>query len=368
MQLIARLHEIATKLAYGSDAQQTTSNFLYGDAYPQPQAPNEAATQLLARLNLAGDDWEVIDRQSNTLVLANATHVFKLLLQGASVDYEPVANDLAAKVYAKGRCNDTDYLVCDRLNTRQNVMIEDLIPFLFRARDAGFVYPDPGPRNFGYDEQGILKATDHKHFYRIADALESFEQTLLEALAHKSFKDTKFPLVTFDDAHTYVVLDPKPQDIAVRDAQQRRLLAMLGMLGIDAGDIETINQPPVFRIPRTEVTVGTPPEPQALADVLEQGLRIEPRLLLQAENAQTFRDELAGILTGDARTQGLAESLPVADALDAMDRAAFLKFCADLVDPLRQPGACPEAKVEQLDKVVDDYFKIAYPPKTPPRK
>lgn len=256
----------------------TANQFLFGSKDAAAEISPQAQKSL-KKLKLTGDNFELLGSGNNTLVVANDNIVFKLetgeynFEKGNKefVKAEDIPQGLSAKILAKGECNGIKFAVCERLNTNYRSILQEVIPFLFKARAAGVVYWDPKPDNFGYDNERNLKVLDHEHFVTLAGKPGKFENSLDTAISDSRAK--QFPVIAFDEANTYVVFGNSQSIIEANEKLLKRLIGSLKAVGIHDDDIEVINKPLVVRVAKTEVTYGTPPQTQELADYIDKSLK-----------------------------------------------------------------------------------------------
>jgi hypothetical protein len=166
-------------------------------------------------------------------------------------------------------------------------------------------------------------------------------------------------MVTFDECNTYVIFNRLISNDIAQKRLMKKLLGILNAIGIGSADIEVIDKPPVIRIAKTEVTYGTPPQAEELADYIDKSLKID----VKTENrVLTFIDRLSSVLrsAGD-KTAKLLPEFPTANRLALLDRKAFLAVYSDFMAKLEKPEICAFETISKVDAIFDEYFKATYP-------
>lgn len=275
------LLEHIQRAAHAEAASPALSVFLYGrdKAAVAARRVSGATKALVASLDLGGDDFAPLEPGQHQGVYANRDTVFKVALSstsfiddGRSIPLNEIPKGLASKIIAHGMHHGIAYLVGERIAVKRHVPLEDILAYLFKARDAGIVYWDPRPSNFGYDKAGDPLPLDHEHFQRNNEPRGNFEWALQRAVVdHRVYYNTAYPLAVSDKTHTYIVLGGNNDIDADFSERHRRAMDILAALGLQH-DVEHYPEAHIIRIPRTQVTYGTPPHSEPLAEYIQHGL------------------------------------------------------------------------------------------------
>lgn len=236
-----------------------------------------AARALLAKMELKGDDWKPLDKGYHYQAYGNKDYVLKVKRRvgvesytGAGLD---APEDVAAKVHDHGMCNGVHYVLLERLQQKEKPLPAEMVPLLFRARDQGFIYTDMKPENLGQDKSGKLKVLDHEHFLKVAElspqaAKDRFAEGVIMALEGQN---KRFPLVTWDEKNTYVVVFNVPSSAATVNI--KRLQTTLAGVGLGGDTVEVVEMPPVVRVKQVKVEYGTPPASEKISVLLSKALK-----------------------------------------------------------------------------------------------
>jgi hypothetical protein len=256
-----------------NNASQTVRAFLYGGQEDASRLTAEAR-KVLKLEQLRGDNFAFLGEGDCNVALGNEKLVLKLEMPTYrfTPPLDKVPPELQAEIVATGVCNGIKYTIEEALDTKKPIILDDVLSFLFKAKEAGITYSDPNFANFGYDRQGNFKTLDIDHFCLYTP--EIFSESVQYALYCASCDKVRLPFIGLDETHTYLAFDRSaPKDLLT--AIDKKLRASLQAAGIGEEAIEAVPSLPVYRIAATEIRYGHPPQSQDLADYLEQALALD---------------------------------------------------------------------------------------------
>ena len=358
---------------YGTDHHvEAARKFLFGEKCDDNNPPVTAeAAALISKLGLTGSNFQFLSNGANGTVYCNKEIVFKLSSMCDDDDdthYAPAAggpevktnylpveeipDGLAAPLISTGTCNGINFLVAERLNTERAPTLQDIIPFVYKAKDMGVYYFDIKPKNMGFDKEGNVRVLDHEHFEAYLPG-QFADRVSTDVLVSYSGA----PVVITDENYTYAALSAKGNDKECVQ-KSKKIVTSLKMLGVSDTEIDMDGAPHIIRIKRKEITYGTPEQTETMEKFLSRALQAD---VTQEEKATSFLVELTEQLgkMGQAGKK-IIPLLPRADKLSLAKKEDFMATYNALTQMLEKGGA-KEHEIEAVDKICDDYAKAQYP-------
>jgi hypothetical protein len=354
------MYYLADCIERDTSAADISMQLLYGvDGKNFPTLSPEAK-KLLKEMEQAGlgdKDWRFLTEGTFGRVWANKQKVFKLHLEEV-IGYKfnapaDIVRDFGTQTYLSGSCNGVRYHADERLNTKEKVTLAEMIPFFFKLYARGYIYEERNPANYGYNADGELRALDNKYFLRSQNK-EQFAEALSDAVTYSEAET--FPVITCDDKHTYLILEPTMGEKEFA-AQKKKLEASLKAVGLGKDDIAIIpSSPPVFSITGTQVNVGMPPEPQPLEDFIDRVLKTTTKEMKPDTRASYLLEKLGNTF---ADYPAIRAALPAPAAVSQLGEVDFQQWRRELARQMEKTAVTLDVK-PVANRVMDNYFRQAY--------